>query len=213
MRARPYLLLVAFSGGMSVLAVQLSASRLLAPYFGTTLVVWANLIGLTLLYLTAGYVLGGRLADARPAPGLLYGIFLLAGLAIVLLPLLAPPLLEVLLRLSTGLPAGLFAGSFLAALLLLALPVGLLGTVSPFVIRLLLSTVETAGSLAGWVYAISTLGSLVGTVLPVLWMLPVWGTRNTLLAFGGLLVLLGVLGLGGGRASRRPSWAAEGGGG
>lgn len=204
---RAYLLLVAFGSGMAVLGVELTASRLVAPHFGTSLVVWANLIGLTLLYLTLGYVVGGRLADARPEPRLLYLIVLAAGAGTLLLPFAGPPFLGAMLGLSAGLPAGLLLGSLVGLLLLLAVPVGLMGMVSPFVIRLLMEEVERAGNVAGGVYAVSTLGSMLGAVLPVLWMIPVWGTRSTFLSFGALLVGLGVVGLALGRGRRL--WAVE----
>lgn len=192
---RAFLLLVVFSSGMSVLAAELTASRLVAPYFGTSLVVWANVIGLTLLYLTLGYVLGGRWADAQPRPGLLYGIVLAGGAAILILPLVAPPFLGSLLGTFATVSGGLILGSFLGLLVLLALPVTLLACVSPFAIRLSMRDVRASGGVAGNVYALSTLGSILGTLLPVLWMIPVWGTRSTFLFFGGLLVALGLIGL------------------
>lgn len=190
-----FLRLVVFSSGMSVLAAELAASRLTAPYFGTSLVVWANVIGLTLLYLTLGYVLGGRWADAHPRARVLYAIVLLGAASIVLLPFVGPAVLSLLLRSFAPLSGGLIVGSFLGLLVLLAAPVTLLGMVSPFAIRLLVTDVRTSGGVAGRIYALSTVGSILGTLLPVLWTIPVWGTRNTFLAFGGWLVLLSVIGL------------------
>src|SRR5713226_3858378 len=87
------LILLVFIAGACSLAVEVSASRLLAPYFGDTLFVWANLIGLILLYLTIGYYLGGKLADRYPSASVLYALTGSAGLLIALIPFLSHPIL------------------------------------------------------------------------------------------------------------------------
>jgi MFS family permease len=88
------LILLVFVSGASSLAVEFSASRLLAPYFGTSLFVWANLIGLILLYLTIGYYLGGRLADRYPRPEVLYTLTIIAAFLISLIPFISRPILD-----------------------------------------------------------------------------------------------------------------------
>src|SRR2546426_6484214 len=87
------LILVVFVAGACSLAVELSASRLLAPYFGTSLFVWANLIGLILLYLTIGYYIGGRVADRYPRPAVLYLLTICASILIGLIPFISRPIL------------------------------------------------------------------------------------------------------------------------
>src|SRR5260221_7621470 len=177
---------------MASLGIEFGASRLLAPYFGTSLYVWGVLIGLILIYLSAGYVIGGRLADRRPRAEVLYQLTAWAGLWIGLIPLVSYPILLASQQGFKTLSVGLVAGTLLAVVLLFAVPIVLLGCVSPFAIRLLLKNVETGGNTAGRVYALSTAGSILRTFLPVFWFIPTYGTRPTLEAFGLVLVLFSV---------------------
>src|SRR5436190_1912648 len=180
---------------MGSLAVEFGAARLLAPYFGTSLYVWGVLIGLVLIYLSAGYVIGGRLADAHPDEMLLYQITAWAGLWIGIIPLVSYPILLASQQGFRELSIGLVGGTLVAVMLLFAVPVILLGCVSPFAIRLLLKNVESGGNTAGRVYALSTAGSILGTFLPVFWFIPTFGTRPTLEGFGLALVGISVAGL------------------
>ncbi len=189
------LLPLVFASGMASLGVEFGASRLLAPYFGTSLYVWGVLIGLILVYLSAGYVIGGRLADRHPRADVLYQITAWAGLWIGVIPLLSYPILLASQQGFRDLSVGLVAGTLLAVVLLFAVPVTLLGCVSPFAIRLLLKDVETGGNTAGRVYALSTVGSILGTFLPVFWFIPTFGTRPTIVAFGLALVVISGLAL------------------
>ena len=192
---RRLLLPLVFISGMASLAVEFGASRLLAPYFGTSLYVWGVLIGLVLVYLSAGYVIGGRVADRHPRPDVLYQLTAWAGLWIGIIPLVSYPILLVSQQGFKDLSVGLVAGTLFAVIVLFAAPVILLGCVSPFAIRLLLRDVETGGNTAGRVYALSTAGSILGTFLPVFWFIPTYGTRPTLEGFGLVLVLTSVVGL------------------
>ena len=180
---------------MASLGVEFAAARLLAPYFGTSLYVWGVLIGLILIYLSAGYIIGGRLADRHPDEALLYQITAWAGLWIGLIPLVSYPILLASQQGFRELSLGLVAGTLLAVMLMFAVPVILLGCVSPFAIRLLLKDVETGGNTAGRVYALSTAGSILGTFLPVFWFIPTYGTRPTLEGFALVLVAISALGL------------------
>ena len=190
-----YLYLIAFASGMTTLAIELSASRLLGNVFGSSNLVWANVIGLMLLYLTIGYFLGGRLADRYPRPFVLLQIILWAAFLSALIPVVARPIISRAALAVFGAEAALALGSFLVILILFSVPVTLLGTVSPFVIRLAVSEVATTGKVAGQVYAISTLGSLLGTFLPVLVTIPQIGTTRTFLLFAGALFALALLGM------------------
>ena len=172
---------------MTTLAIELSASRLLGNVFGNSNLVWANVIGLMLLYLTVGYFLGGRLADRVPREGVLLQIILWAAFLSALIPLIARPIVSRAAQAVFGAEAALALGSFIVILVLFSLPVTLLGTVSPFVIRLAVTDVKESGTVAGKVYAISTLGSLLGTFLPVLVTIPHFGTTRTFLLFSGIL--------------------------
>jgi spermidine synthase len=176
-----------FGAGIGALATEIAASRLLAPYFGSSTIVWANLIGIVLAALAVGYWLGGRIADRRPYPRLLGLIVLTAAVFVALIPFIAQPFLEFTVEGLEEASVGAVVGSFLAVLLLCAPPVVLLGMVSPFAIRLSVVDVVTAGAVAGRLYALSTAGSLLGTFLPALVLIPAIGTQRTFLVVSVLL--------------------------
>ena len=189
------LILLVFIAGACSLAVELSASRLLAPYFGTSLFVWANLIGLILLYLTIGYYVGGLVADRYPRPGVLYLLTTAAAFLIGVIPFIASPILGWSLTSFATYSVSVFYGSLVSVILLFAIPMILLGCVTPFAIRLRIEQVGKSGHTAGQLYAISTAGSILGTFLPVLWLIPTIGTRYTFFVFAVSLLLMSVIGL------------------
>jgi predicted membrane-bound spermidine synthase len=189
------LIVLVFVAGACSLAVELSASRLLAPYFGTSLFVWANLIGLILLYLTIGYYVGGRLADRFPRPGVLYLLTTVAAFLIGVIPFISRPILSWSLTSFATYSISVFYGSLVAVIFLFAIPMILLGCVSPFAIRLRIEQVGRSGRTAGQLYAISTAGSILGTFLPVLWLIPTIGTRYTFFVFAVSLLLVSIVGL------------------
>ena len=190
-----YLYVTAFAGGLVSLAVEMTASSLLRPYFGTANVVWAAIIGLIMLYLTAGYFLGGRWADRSPRPGVLYQIVIWAAFAIGLIPFVARPVLSLAVRGFASFNLTLLGGSFVAVLVLFSVPVTLLGCVSPFVIRLGMEAVESAGHTAGKVYGISTAGSFLGAFVPDLLLVPLIGTRATFVLLSLTLSVVALIGL------------------
>jgi spermidine synthase len=187
---------IVFIGGAASLAVEICASRLLAPYFGSSTIVWANVIGLILVYLSVGYWFGGRIADRHPEPRLLGGIVAVAALAIAVIPFVARPFLDATVRELDTASLGAAVGSFVAALALFAVPVTLLGTVSPFAIRLALPAVERAGTVAGKLYSLSTIGSILGTFGSAILAIPFAGTQRTLIGTAVVLALAAGLLLG-----------------
>jgi spermidine synthase len=189
---RGYLYLLVFTAGFVTLGVELSASRLLDPWFGNSLIVWAALIGLILLYLAAGYWLGGRIADRSPRLTTLLRLAAIGAFAVGLIPTVSRPVLALATQGLADFDAMVLGGSMAAILVLFALPVTLLGCVSPFAIRLALRDVAGSGALAGRISALSTAGSILGSFLPVLLLIPNIGTRRTfaVLAISLLLVVL-----------------------
>ena len=183
--ARLYLLV--FAAGFSSLGVELTAARLLAPFFGTSTLVWANVIGLTLLYLSVGYWLGGRIADRWPTQRALGSVVLLAAASIAVLPFATRPLLTLATDAFADISAGVLISSFVAVLLAFAVPITALGAVAPWAIRLSVTAVEEAGRVSGRLYALSTVGSLLGTFVSVLLLVPWIGTRRTLLVLALIL--------------------------
>lgn len=192
---RRRLLLLVFVVGASSLGGEIAAARLLAPWFGDSTLIWANTIATVLLALSAGYWLGGRLADRRPSVARLSAIVLAAAGLFALVPFVAGPFLRVSVDAFDSLSAGAFVGSLIAVLVLIAVPMLLLGTVAPYAIRLAVTRVEEAGTVAGRLYAISTLGSLTGVFLSALVLIPFLGTRRTFLAFALALAVVAVVSL------------------
>lgn len=191
-----YLAFTVFAAGMTTLAVELTASRLLGNVFGTSNLVWASIIGLILIYLTIGYFIGGRWADRSPRYATFYQIILWGAFTSGLAALVARPVLRAAADAFDQLQIGVLAGSFVSVLVLFIVPVTLLGTVSPFAIRLALSDKDHAGRISGRIYAISTLGSFVGTFLPVLVFIPWLGSTWTFLTFSFFLMAVALFGLG-----------------
>jgi predicted membrane-bound spermidine synthase len=186
---------IVFVGGMSSIGIELATSRLLAPYFGTSTFIWANLIGLTLAYLALGYYIGGIVADRYPSATLLYAITAVAGFSAGLIPFLARPVLRSSLGAIDNVDAGAFYGSLIGVIVLLAIPVTLFGCVTPFAIRLRSKDISSAGNTAGRVWALSTVGSILGSFLPVLVLIPLLGTRVTFLVMSLAVVILSAIGL------------------
>ncbi|HTP00580.1 MAG TPA: fused MFS/spermidine synthase [Anaerolineales bacterium] len=193
---RKYIYFTVFASGMTTLAAELSASRLIGNVFGSSNLVWASIIGLILIYLTIGYFLGGRWADRWPNAASMYRVLAWGAFALGVVPYLANPVLRFAARSFEGLDVAVLLGSFAAVLILFSMPVTLLGTISPFAIRLSVDDPRTAGAVSGTIYGISTLGSFIGTFLPVLVTIPIIGTRNTFLLFSLLLLFVALAGLG-----------------
>ncbi len=196
--------LLVFTAGMVTLGVELAGSRLLDPWFGNSLIVWANLIGLILLYLAVGAWLGGRLADRSPHPESLYRLAAWGAAAVGLIPLASRPLLTAAAVAFAAFDAAQLLGSFLGVLLLFAVPVVLLGSVPPFAVRLSLADVTQSGRVAGRLSALSTIGSISGAFSATLLLIPAIGVRRTFLFFSLLLLALALSALW--RSRQRPPW-------
>ncbi|UOF92089.1 fused MFS/spermidine synthase [Fodinisporobacter ferrooxydans] len=188
--------------GASVMALELAASRFLAPYFGTSMIVWANIIGLILLSLSLGYWLGGRLADRKPSGNILMTLSLLSGIWSSLLPLWGQIIFRYLSGGIMNTPVLTILLSFVSILLVFAPPVFLLAMVSPFALRLVAGPPEQTGKIAGNLYAFSTLGSIIGTFGTAFGTIPFLGTQETLYLWSASLLLISCIGLKSSRIGR-----------
>src|SRR5687768_7568246 len=195
MRDLPPLGLLVFVVGSASLGAEIAAARLMAPFFGASTIVWANTIGVVLVSLSVGYWLGGRFADRHPHKHGLCVLVLIAGLAVSLIPFVADPFLDISVDALDNVSAGAFIGSLIAVSVLVAPPVMLLGAASPYAIRLAVERVEESGTVAGRMYAISTIGSLAGTWTSALLLVPLVGTRRTFLIFGLACAMVAVTGI------------------
>jgi predicted membrane-bound spermidine synthase len=179
---------VAFVTGAIVMSFEMLGSRYLNPYFGSGIYTWASLISTVLFALTAGYFIGGSLADRAPSPAVLAATVILGSIYLLVLPSFAQSVLEFVLA---GID-DIRAGSLAAALVLMFFPVTLLGMYSPFAIRLLLRSQQHSGRISGAVYGISTAGSIVGTLGTTFLLIPMMGSRNITLTLGAVGLLAGL---------------------
>jgi spermidine synthase len=186
---------IVFVVGAASLGAEISAARLLAPYFGASTIIWANTIATVLIALSAGYALGGRLADRRGDLRGLCLVVLVAGVLLAIVPFVSGPFLRLSVNALGALSVGGFLGSLAAVLVLVAVPVLLLGTVAPYANRLSVDSLADTGKTTGGLYAISTVGSLVGTFLAALLLIPLIGTHRTFITFALALVLVAAVGL------------------
>jgi len=212
--------LLVFTSGLTVMAVEMTGLRLLAPYFGTSLLVTTALIGTLMAFLALGYALGGRMGDRSPSLAALCRMTTISAALVLLIPFIAQPMLRaasaVMRPLLTGadlaepgVAIGALIGGMLGTMVLLAAPITIMGMVSPWAVRLAVSDVESAGKAAGRLYALSTVGSIVGSFLPALVLVPLFGVRNTFIVVGTAFLLASLLGwLGGWRAALPPAGAA-----
>ena len=210
----PSLLLrvLVFVSGASVMAVELTALRLLAPFFGTSLLVTTILIGSMMGFLSLGYWLGGRYGDKNPQLPSLAKVTGAAAVMVILIPFIGQPILRVCAAVMRPLLTGetldeptvalaTLIGGILGTLALFAIPVTLMGMVSPWAVRLAVNNVDDAGKAAGKLYALSTFGSILGSFLPALALVPLLGVRNTFIGVGATLLTVSAIAALGGKGA------------
>ncbi|MGE5528785.1 MAG: spermidine synthase [Patescibacteria group bacterium] len=181
------LYILVFMSGAVLMSLEMIGSRLLAPTFGTSIYVWGSLITVVMAALTLGYYLGGKIADRFPRPGAMAAILAAAGLLTGILPLWTAPAN----RLLDGLEPRL--GTLLAATAFFFLPSLFMATISPFGIKLAGRSMATIGNTAGRMAAISSGGSILGTLVTSFFLIPVMGVRNIVHALGLVLLILALL--------------------
>ncbi len=182
--------IVVFGSGAVFMGLEIVGSRLVAPFFGSSVFVWGGLISIFLGALSLGYYLGGLMADRWPKPTVLAGLLMLAGLTILALIVVARPVLVAF----DAWDLGPRLNPMLASIALFSVPSVLMGMTSPFAIKLVARDLNTVGASAGVLYALSTAGSIAGTVGTAFFLIPALGVRTILCLLGGtLLVLAGML--------------------
>lgn len=186
LRQRIGLFATVFLTGASVMVIELLGTRMIAPFYGTSLYVWSSLISVTMIALAFGYFTGGRLADSSKPVGLAV-VIALAALLTLLIPWMTRPIL-----LMTD-PLGLRGGAFVSSFLLFAPALTLLGMVGPFAIKLATLQLNSVGSSSGSIYAMSTLGSVIGTLILGFFLFPLVGSREILIVLGLLLMGLALV--------------------
>lgn len=195
LKNRIYLYLTEFFAGMSVMAVELGASRLMAPYFSSSQIVWTIIIGTIMIAMALGNIYGGRSADKNPNPDKLYGRIIVAAIWIALIPVVGKYIIlgiSAILIFTVSSNFLIIAG-FTACMLIFVFPLFLLGTVTPSLVKYTVDNLDDNGKLVGNLNASNTIGSIIGTFVPTFISIPTVGTSITFLIFAGILLLLAVI--------------------
>jgi len=192
---RWYLYLTEFFSGMAVMAVELAASRLLAPYFSSSQIVWTIIIGTIMIALALGNLRGGRAVDRNPDPDILYRKLLVAAVWIAAIPVVGKYLIVgisglLVLTVNTNF---LIIAAFVSCIVVFAYPLYLLGTVTPSLVKYAVTSLDEDGSIVGTLGAANTVGAIIGTFLPTFVTIPTVGTAITFLIFSGILLALGLI--------------------
>ena len=190
-----FLYLTEFFAGMSVMAVELGASRLLAPYFSSSQIVWTIIIGTIMIAMALGNLYGGRKADKDPNPDRLYRRILFAAVWIALIPAVGKYIIigiSALLIFSVN-KGFLIVAGFASCMVIFVFPLFLLGTVTPCLVKVTIDSLDDSGTTVGRLNAFNTIGSIIGTFVPTFISIPAVGTSITFLIFGGILLLLAIV--------------------
>lgn len=195
LKNKVYLYLTEFFSGMSVMAVELGASRLLAPYFSSSQIVWTIIIGTIMIAMALGNIYGGRSADKNPNPDKLYGRIIIAAIWIALIPVVGKYIIigiSAILIFSVNSGFLIIAG-FAACMVVFVFPLFLLGTVTPSLVKFTVDNLDDNGRLVGNLNASNTIGSIIGTFVPTFISIPAVGTSITFLIFAGILLALAII--------------------
>lgn len=195
LKNKVFLYLTEFFSGMSVMAVELGASRLLAPYFSSSQIVWTIIIGTIMIAMALGNIYGGKSADKNPDPDKLYGRILFAAVWIAAIPVLGKYIIlgisaVVIFTVSTNF---LIWAAFAACMIVFVFPLFLLGTVTPSLAKYTVDSLDDSGRTVGTLGAFNTIGSIIGTFVPTFVSIPAVGTAVTFLIFAGILLALGLI--------------------
>ena len=187
-----FLYLTEFFAGMSVMAVELGASRLLAPYFSSSQIVWTIIIGTIMIAMALGNIYGGKSADKSPDPDRLYGRILIAAIWIALIPVVGKYIVLGIsaLLIFTISNNFLIIAAFCACMVIFVFPLFLLGTVTPSLAKYSVDSLDDSGRTVGTLGAFNTIGSIIGTFVPTFVTIPAVGTSITFLIFSGILIVL-----------------------
>ena len=180
-----YLLATALICGGLIMVIEVLGSRVIGPFFGVSLFIWTSLIAVTLISLALGYGLGGIMADKRGTTEVLFAIIIVAGILVLLIPIAKAPILKLCV------PLGLRLGSFISTTLLFGPSLFLLGCVSPYLIKIATAELKNLGKTVGGFYALSTLGSVIGTAVTGFFLIAWLGVDSIFRIVGIMLIILG----------------------
>lgn len=180
--------LVVFICGAIVMSFEILGSRVLAPNFGSSVFVWGSLISVFLAGLSAGYYLGGRLADINPSSRKLSLIIIAPGLLFLMFPLYSGPISDWIFMKDLGVRMS----PLIASTILFLIPSVFLGIVSPYTAKLMICSLHTSGKTIGTLYALSTFGSIIGTLITSFYLITLAGVNALIMGQGVLLIALAI---------------------
>lgn len=179
---------IVFICGAVVMSFEILGSRVLAPNFGSSVFVWGSLISVFLAGLSAGYYVGGRLADINPSSKKLGLMIMVPGVFFLAFPLYSAPISDWIFMKDMGVRLS----PLLASIALFLLPALFLGIVSPYTAKLMICSLHTSGKTIGTLYALSTFGSIIGTLLTSFYLISIAGVNALIMAQGVLLFIIAV---------------------
>ncbi|MCF2899193.1 fused MFS/spermidine synthase [Pseudoalteromonas sp. OFAV1] len=180
---------LAFSSGFCIMGIELLGGRILAPYFGSSVHIWGSIITVFMLSLSIGYLLGGKLSTRNPSLTKYGLIFFVASIMVVPIVLFSEPIMTFIF---THVEDSRY-GSLLASTALFFIPTTILGMISPYSVRLLVTDHEKSGQVAGGLYFVSTLGSALGTIITSFYMVLAFDVNDIIKTFAAVLGALGLL--------------------
>ncbi|SEL48546.1 hypothetical protein SAMN05216262_11215 [Colwellia chukchiensis] len=184
----PLIYLLAFSSGFCIMGIELLGGRILAPFFGSSVHIWGSIITVFMLSLSLGYLAGGKLSTSAASLNRYGLIFIFAGIAVLPVAFFAPWLMEaIFLAIEDS-----RYGSLVASMALFFIPTVILGMISPYSVRLLVTDKNSSGQVAGKLYFVSTLGSALGTIITSFYLVLWFEVNDIIIVFSATLMLLGV---------------------
>ena len=180
--------IVVFICGALVMSFEILGSRVLAPNFGNSVFVWGSLISVFLAGLSAGYYYGGRIADKNPSTRKLALIILVPSILFITFPLYGTPISDWIFLMDMGIRTS----TLMASIILFFLPAVFLGAVSPYTVKLLICSLHTSGKTVGTLYALSTLGSIFGTLLTSFYLITIAGVKIIIMMQGVILIIISI---------------------
>ena len=179
---------IVFACGAVVMSFEILGSRVLAPNFGNSVFVWGSLISVFLSGLSIGYYLGGELADRNPSSKKLALIIIVPGIFLMTFPMYSPPINDWIFAKDLGVRVS----PLLASFVLFLIPSIFLGIVSPYTAKLMLCSLHTSGKTIGTLYALSTFGSIIGTLVTSFFLITIAGVNALIVGQGVLLIILAI---------------------
>ena len=184
----PLIYLLAFSSGFCIMGIELLGGRILAPFFGSSVHIWGSIITVFMLSLSFGYLAGGKLSTKAASLNRYGLIFIFAGIAILPVAFSSQTIMETIFLAIEDTRYG----SLIASMALFFIPTVILGMISPYSVRLLVTDKNKSGQVAGFLYFVSTLGSALGTIITSFYLVLLFEVNDIIIVFSSVLVLLGI---------------------